>query len=81
MDKLVLEIVEDDYTLRELESKTGIKKSTIYDLLMKNLDLDEIKVLENAFRKHKENTLNDYDNDVENSFHFHRVGSELSRRR
>ena len=81
INKIYRLIIEDDYTLRQIEALFGFKKSTVYDLLMKNLSDDEIKVLSIAFRKHKEFSLNDYECDVENTYEFHNVGSEISRRR
>ena len=74
-------IVDEGYTLRMVEELTGFKKSTIYDLLMKNLDDDRKKILSSEFRKHREFSSNDYSGDIENSYEFHCVGSEISKRR
>ena len=72
-------IVNEDRTLREVEEKTRIPSSTIYDNLMANLSENQKKQIQEVFDKHRRNAANDYQNDTENSIEFHRVGTEISK--
>ena len=69
-------IIENDCTLRQLEKESGIPKSTLYD----NLDKLGDSRLSAVYSEHRRNSLNDYNNDIENNYSFNSVGSELSRR-
>lgn len=69
-------IIENDCTLRQLEKESGIPKSTLYD----NLDKLGDSRLSAVYSEHRRNSLNDYNNDIENNSSFNSVGSELSRR-
>ena len=69
-------IIENDCTLRQLEKESGIPKSTLYD----NLDKLGDSKLSAVYSEHRRNSLNDYNNDIENNSSFNSVGSELSRR-
>ena len=69
-------IVDNDYTLRQMEKITSIPKSTLYE----NLDKLKDPRLQSVYDDHRRNALNNYNNDVENSNEFNSVGEELSRR-
>lgn len=69
-------MINNDCTLRQLEKKTGIPKSTLYE----NLDRLGDSRLKDLYNEHRRNSLNDYNNDIENNSSFNSVGSELSRR-
>ena len=69
-------IVENDYTLRQMEKITSIPKSTLYE----NLDKLNDPRLQSIYDDHHRNSLNDYNNDVENGNDFNSVGEELSKR-
>jgi hypothetical protein len=79
-DKVVYDlceyIVDNDYTLRQMEKITSIPKSTLYERLDKLKD----PRLQSVYDDHRRNALNNYNNDVENSNEFNFVGKELSRR-
>ena len=68
-------IVENGCTLRQMEKETGIPKSTLYENLSKLND----PRLQDMYDDHRRNSLNDYDNDVENNSEFYSIGSELSK--
>lgn len=72
-------IVEQDYTLRQLEQKFKIPSSTIYDNLMASLTGKQKRQIQEVFDIHRRNAANDYQNDTENSSEFHRVGTEISK--
>ena len=67
-------IINDDLTLRDVEKSTGISKSCLYE----NLDRDN--EIAEAYDRHKRNSLNNYNNNIENGGNFNLEGSELSRR-
>ena len=69
-------IIENDCTLRQMEKKTSIPKSTLYENLEKLND----SRLQEVYDNHRRNALNDYNNDVDNGDEFNSVGEELSRR-
>ena len=50
-------IVKNDYTLRQLEEKTGISKSNLYDLFIRNLNSMELAILKELFAQHHENAF------------------------
>lgn len=77
---LYQQIIDHDYTLRQLEEVFGISKSTLYDLFIKYLDKEKLLILQNIFDEHHRNALNDYNNDMENSVKFHEVGMEMSKK-
>lgn len=68
-------IVESGCTLRQMEKGTGIPKSTLYENLSKLND----PRLQDVYDEHRRNSLNDYNNDIENSAEFYSVGSEISK--
>jgi len=68
-------IVESGCTLRQMEKETGIPKSTLYENLSKLND----PRLQDVYDEHRRNSLNDYNNDIENSAEFYSVGSEISK--
>ena len=67
-------IIETDSTLREVEKETRIPKSTLSDNFKR---LNNPK-LQDVYDAHRRNSVNDYENDVENGSNFDSVGSELS---
>lgn len=68
-------IIESGCTLRQMEKGTGIPKSTLYENLSKLND----PRLQDVYDEHRRNSLNDYNNDIENSAEFYSVGSEISK--
>ena len=68
-------IVESGCTLRQMEKGTGIPKSTLYENLSKLND----PRLQDVYDEHRRNSLNDYNNDIENSDEIYSVGSEISK--
>ena len=72
-------IIQNDYTLRELEKRFGIPSSTIYDILTKTLSKEQLVEIEAIFNKHRKNTSKKYKNDTENGKAFHKEGTEMSK--
>lgn len=69
-------IIENDCTLRQMEEMVDIPKSTLHENLA---SLNDSRLHE-IYEKHHRNSLNDYNNDVENGSDFHSIGSEISKR-
>ena len=53
LKKLFILIVEEDYTLLEIESTYKYPHTTVHRRLNKELEPDEVELLQQAFNRHK----------------------------
>lgn len=75
LDVIYDTIVNEGLTLRQCQEKLGIPKSTIYENL-KRLPKEKQEEIKKAFRRNK--GINDHQNDVDNNYAFHNIGSDIS---